>query len=140
MSLPVDLVALAEHLAKREPKKPRQASLRRAVSSAYYALFHRLVEEGTLRLVPNKPAKLRLQAGRAFAHGEMKNVCQLFAKANGPDNLSHLLNTPLENELNSVAAAFVDLQELRHRADYNLMEPFTKLEALEAVSLARAAM
>jgi hypothetical protein len=91
-------------------------------------------------LVPNKPAKLRLQAGRASAHGEMKNVCQLFAKANGPDNLSHLLNTPLENELNSVAAAFVDLQELRHRADYNLMEPFTKLEALEAVSLARAAM
>jgi uncharacterized protein (UPF0332 family) len=40
-----DLLEQALHLAKREKKKPRQASLRRAVSTAYYALFHLLIHE-----------------------------------------------------------------------------------------------
>ncbi len=35
-----DLLALAEELARREPGRPRQVSLRRAISTAYYALFH----------------------------------------------------------------------------------------------------
>jgi hypothetical protein len=38
----------AKHLANREKKKPRQASLRRAVSTGYYALFHLLIHEATL--------------------------------------------------------------------------------------------
>jgi hypothetical protein len=33
-----DLLEQAKHLANREKKRPRQASLRRAVSTAYYAL------------------------------------------------------------------------------------------------------
>ena len=33
--------------AKRKPKRPRQASLRRAVSTSYYALFHLLICEAT---------------------------------------------------------------------------------------------
>ena len=40
MSFPNDLLEQARHLANREPKRPKQASLRRAVSTAYYALFH----------------------------------------------------------------------------------------------------
>jgi uncharacterized protein (UPF0332 family) len=140
VSLAADLIALAEHLANREPKKPKQASLRRSVSSAYYALFHALIHDGVTRLVPNMPDGLRLQAGRAYAHGEMKNTCVQFATAQGPAALGRLLSTPLEPQINSVARAFVDLQELRHRADYNLLEPFAKKEALEAIGLAKHAM
>jgi len=40
MAFPNDLLEQAKHLAIREKKRPRQASLRRAVSTAYYALFH----------------------------------------------------------------------------------------------------
>jgi uncharacterized protein (UPF0332 family) len=40
-----DLLEQALHLANRERKGPRQASLRRAVSTAYYALFHLLISE-----------------------------------------------------------------------------------------------
>ncbi len=42
MPLAQDLLEQARHLANREPKRPKQASLRRAVSRAYYALFHLL--------------------------------------------------------------------------------------------------
>lgn len=47
MSLHTDLLKQATILATREPRRPFQASLRRAASAAYYALFHLLVEEGT---------------------------------------------------------------------------------------------
>ena len=40
-----DLFSQAEKLAKLDVKKPKQANLRRAVSSAYYAVFHYLVHE-----------------------------------------------------------------------------------------------
>jgi hypothetical protein len=59
-----DLIEQAQHLAKREPNRPRQASLRRAVSTAYYALFHMLISDAALKLVPNSPVWLRDQARR----------------------------------------------------------------------------
>ena len=145
MSLHSDLLEQARHLANREPKNPRQASLRRAVSSAYYALFHLLVSEATLRLIPNDPAGLRFQSGRAFDHGNMKNACKSFANQNIVDpnnqnNIIHLIAIPLEPELISVAAAFVDLQEARHRADYNLSLPFERVAVLQKIDLVQQAM
>lgn len=38
-----DLLAQAEALARLDAKKPKQVNLRRAISSAYYAVFHCLV-------------------------------------------------------------------------------------------------
>jgi hypothetical protein len=40
-----DLLEQAHHLVTREEGEPKQASLRRAVSTAYYALFHLLIDE-----------------------------------------------------------------------------------------------
>ena len=48
MRLPEGLLEQAQHLVKREPKRPKQASLRRAVSTAYYGLFHLLISEAIL--------------------------------------------------------------------------------------------
>ena len=50
MSLQQDLLRQARDLATKEPRRPSQASLRRAVSAAYYALFHLLVDEAIGRL------------------------------------------------------------------------------------------
>jgi hypothetical protein len=57
------LLEQAEHLAKRERNRPRQASLRRAVSTAYYALFHLLIHEATQNW---KRAAQRHLLARAF--------------------------------------------------------------------------
>ena len=45
MSLAQDLLDQADHLVNMDGANPKQASLRRAVSTAYYALFHLLVDE-----------------------------------------------------------------------------------------------
>jgi len=47
MAFPDDLLELAQQLADLHPESPHQASLRRAVSTAYYALFHLLISEAT---------------------------------------------------------------------------------------------
>lgn len=44
-----DLLKQADHLATYEGVKPTQAALRRAVSTAYYALFHLLTEDASQR-------------------------------------------------------------------------------------------
>src|SRR5208337_2257920 len=47
MSLHAELLDQAEQLAQLDPRRPKQANLRRAVSSAYYALFHLLAWEAS---------------------------------------------------------------------------------------------
>ena len=51
MSLHENLLVHAEALVTMDRTKPRQANLRRAVSAAYYALFHLLIHEAVLRNV-----------------------------------------------------------------------------------------
>ena len=79
MSLPHDLLEQAQHLAGRERGKPRQASLRRAVSTAYYALFHLLLVEAAQQAVPGAIRTLRPLAARAINHGDLKKVALWFA-------------------------------------------------------------
>ena len=51
-----DLLDQADHLAAVESGRPKQASLRRAVSAAYYALFHLLAGEASERFLgPSSP-------------------------------------------------------------------------------------
>ncbi len=47
MAFPDDLLELAQDLLNLHPESSHQASLRRAVSTAYYALFHLLISEAT---------------------------------------------------------------------------------------------
>jgi uncharacterized protein (UPF0332 family) len=132
------LIEQARHLATRERGKPRQISLRRAISAAYYALFHLLVREGLSRLIPNAPARLRMQACRAFSHKDMKSACQEIAKPSRP--LLPLLVLPLEADLKTVADIFVELQDLRHFADYDLSQSFSRIEVLDIIAKANSAV
>lgn len=150
MTLHHDLLDQAAHLATRETKKPKQASLRRAVSAAYYALFHLLVADGAKRFSPAKPDNLHLLIQRAFTHGDMRNVCKDFAeghkafiknKQSGqpPPATRRLVTLPLDPELFSVVQAFVELQEARHDADYDLDKQWNRLDVLNRVQTARQA-
>ena len=75
-----DLLEQAVRLAKLDAKKPKQANLRRAISSAYYALFHLLVDEACRVQIGalHNQAPFRQVLGRAFAHGVMKEACKSF--------------------------------------------------------------
>ena len=69
-----ELLELAQDIANLHPDHPHQASLRRAVSTAYYALFHLLISEATANW--QRP-ELRAVLGRVFDHGPMKQTEEL---------------------------------------------------------------
>ncbi len=135
MSLHHDLLAQAHVLATREPRRPRQASLRRSVSASYYAVFHLLTDAAARRLVSGDDRDpLRHILRRAFSHASMVETAKQFTS--GAGSVSRPLqpglnNLALQPELQRVAATFRDLQQQRHEADYDLTSTFTRLGTLE---------
>ena len=141
MSLHSELLKQARFLARKEPKKPTQASLRRSVSASYYALFHLLVDEATkLMLSGHGRGPLRDCLARAFHHSAMKQTAVEFTKKSiSPKLASGFNRQPLQQQLTDVASSFVQLQEARHDADYNRALRFTRREALDLADMTEQA-
>ena len=140
-----DLLAQADVLLRLEKRRPKQASLRRAVSAAYYALFHFLIEESTIFVVGASGAAkpLRQLVGRGFSHTAMKSASAEMGKLTPFDLLKPfwpLYGVASSPQLQSVARNFVELQQERHRADYDLSRPFTRAEAEYLIGQARDAL
>jgi uncharacterized protein (UPF0332 family) len=126
-----DLIVTARRLARAGPKKPRQADLRRAISTAYYALFHALAKEAADLLVgagAMRAEKAWVHAYRALEHGFAKNACKEAKNLGFPPGIAVCAND------------FVELQEARHRADYDPAARFSRAEALGWVARAEAAI
>ena len=136
MGFPDDLLGQAEHLAKLDRKRPKQASLRRAISAAYYALFHRLISEASW--LPVKDYQVASCIARAPSHAKMNEVSKLFANGKLPKAFGSVASRfPVKSELKQVAQAFVDLQQARHDADYDLAKNFRRGETLAFVERVR---
>jgi uncharacterized protein (UPF0332 family) len=104
-----DLLQQAKDLLKAEPRRPRQTSLRRAVSASYYALFHEVCRLSADALVGagryGNQAWVRVY--RALQHGPAAKRCKEILKRN------------LHPTANGVSAVFPALQLERHTADYD---------------------
>ena len=152
MSTAGDLLEQARLLAKKERRRPLQASLRRSVSTAYYALSHFLGEESARLLFGSTLADrpFRDFARRAIAHTKLKDVCGEFVK---PTPKAAVLkafwtsatgNDPLQiigdNDFQPIESVLRSLQELRHEADYNFSKTFNRQQALDSYDKAEAAM
>jgi uncharacterized protein (UPF0332 family) len=126
-----ELMQQALLLVAKEPKKPKQASLLRAVSAAYYALFHRLIYEAVANW---SRANLRAALGRAFDHGTMKSASN---RLQNTKQFPFVGEDPrVVRDLRSVARTFAQLQERRHTADYDNSTVWTRTEALAEVKAA----
>ncbi len=116
--------------------------LRRALSSAYYGLFHRLTTAGSMPFtVGGEP--LRFQAARAFSHTAMHKVCDAYIRSPArpfPPGLEGLSPSPPDRRLIGIALAFTRLQESRHVADYDLSAVIKASYVAELVSLAETAL
>ena len=125
------MIETARMLAIAGQRRPRQANLRRAISTAYYALFHVLAKDAADFLVGTRPGRVRnawAQTYRALDHGFAKNACNEAKNLGFPPGLI------------ACAASFVRLQETRHKADYDPDARFTRALALEWVNIAEAAI
>jgi uncharacterized protein (UPF0332 family) len=114
-----DLLDVSQHLTNLEPASPRQACLRRAVSTAYYALFHLLISDATLNWA--RP-ELRSELGRVFGHGRMKSA----SVEKRAELDAHFKKNPLPSQelaifkhLHTVAHTFILVQQKREEADYD---------------------
>ncbi|MDE0281898.1 MAG: hypothetical protein OXN16_12605 [Gammaproteobacteria bacterium] len=136
MSLHAELLKQALHLARKEPKKPTQASLRRSISVAYYALFHHLVDEATKFMLSGSRQNMRDCLARAFSHSNMKQTSKAFSQGTIPTRLNYGFSQGrIAQPLINVADAFVQLQEARHDADYNRAYRVTRREAVDLAEL-----
>src|SRR5277367_519555 len=117
MGLPDELRAASRRFYELEKKT--DATLRRSLSTAYYPLFHLLIESAC----NNWPEPQRSRIARQFDHRRMKEVSENVAKrcAGGTD-------------LFVVAKAFARLQEMRHAADYDLSVTFSPLDVAVELS------
>ena len=115
MAFPDELLRLAERLRDIEP--PDQASLRRAVSTAYYALFHLLIAEATANWA--RP-ELRAVLARSFDHGPMKTASEArVAQINAglKENQAGGEEAAVLARLRNVASVFTQAQQRRNDAD-----------------------
>lgn len=123
------MIITARKLARASPMKPRQAELRRSVSTAYYALFHALAENAADLLVgvgQGRGNEAWVHVYRALDHGFAKSVCRELRK--------------LPPAVTGCADEFIELQEIRHKADYDPGARFTRAEALDWVNRSEAAI
>jgi len=118
--VPQDLLALARQTVDRNISNPIEGELRRAISTAYYAVFHLLIHESVYGI--GIDGHLHTRTARAFQHGIMKKVCDLFSPSN-PDRKTKEFTTAsgirIPVPLRKVAMAFVELYEAREEADYD---------------------
>ena len=113
---PDDLIEIARHLTAEsvagDRGRPRQAWLRRAVSAAYYALFHAMARSCADMVAGATPASRShaawRQVYRALEHSHARNQCK---------NKAVMEKFP--EEIQSFGQTFIEMQEQRHAADYD---------------------
>ena len=106
--------------------RPSQSSLRRALSTAYYAMFHALAQNGADMLVGAGP-DLRASPSwqnvyRSLEHARAR---QIF--------LNSTVMAHFPPAIQEFGDTFVEMQGNRHDADYNPHKRFTKSSVVSAV-------
>lgn len=120
------LLETAHALARRQVTgRPRQSDLKRAISTAYYALFHALAlmcaDILATQAGRGKPAWR--QVYRALDHRHVKN-----------QSMKKAVLTQFPPALQRFAKWFVYMQRLRHRADYDPVTGFMRSEVSRHVT------
>ena len=112
------------------PGRPRQAMLKRAVSTTYYAMFHALCASNADALVGTTPSMhdhaLWVQTYRALDHRPAKDRLASYRIYGGAP------------EIRDFASAFGNLQEHRLDADYNPGSVFTRSQVVRLINRAEA--
>ena len=125
VNLAVNLLSTARRMIR---SKSSQAELRRSVSTSYYAVFHALAKIAADSLVGSKKSlrsnKAWVEVYRGLSHGPCKASCKDAHKIAFPSTI------------HDFAENFVQLQEARHRADYDPTFSVNQSEALFYYSLA----
>lgn len=136
---PQPLIAQANTWADRDGTAAavRMADLRRAVSNAYYALFHTTSICTAEWLIPKATQDERLALVRRFSHKSFRSVYERIDRPKSNKSSPHLqpmLDALHENaDIVVLAQAYVDLCDARNKADYDHTADLTRQEVLTLI-------
>ena len=127
---PSELIEAARVLAESGPGVVTQARLRRAVSTAYYAVFHCLAATAADLFIGQQRTPAWHRVYRAVEHGRARSACQ-----------QGQTMPEYPAEIRKFAEEFVTLQKARQQADYALdMNAYRKSEVLGYIASAELAI
>lgn len=122
---------------------PRQTDLRRAISTAYYALFHTILISAADEFAgqANRQTSRYEIIYRGINHKKIRDLSDDIIKQNLPTKyVKYEPQGGFGVDLIATATAFVELQEKRHLADYDPLFGVKIVDAALAVASARAAV
>jgi uncharacterized protein (UPF0332 family) len=140
---PDHLFEQAEMLVSPSAGRPRQVDVRRAISAAYYAIFHAAITAAADQFigVTNRDQSRYGLAYRSVNHTWLRDLCREIQKSTPSSKFkSHAPAAGFDPNITSFAAAVVELQEKRHSADYDVMIRMNRSDAALAIAEARAAL
>ena len=134
---PLELIVLARALVNGvitgDPYSSTQTELRRAVSCAYYAMFHTLAASNANTLVGDSPTDQQRwawqQTYRAADHRPTRNK---LSRAS--------LGNRFPGAIRRFGAVFADIQRERHYADYDPHSEFYATDVTELIDKADTAI
>lgn len=107
-------------LAGQGSGRPTVARYRRAISTAYYAVFHLLVAEAVTQTI-SKGVRMKLgqACGRSVTHGHLTKVSK-WIQGSPPDHLKPVVQAHvIPPGLKKIAVAVAELRQAREQADYD---------------------
>jgi len=140
---PNELLAVARLLTDETSGAPSDAQLRRSVSTAYYAVFNKILREAADRFVgPNQSSKAAYRlVYRNFEHGRVKEVCiRLCASRLSEQMKRELGRDSVSREMRDFASSFPFLQAARQHADYDPSFVILLVDAADQIAAAQTAI
>ena len=124
-------------------RKPRQVNLRRAISAAYYAVFHQILIATADEFVgkaSRNDARHSL-VYRSIDHGTIRRLCDEASRPSPtPRYRKFLSEHGFEVNIRNFANIFLRLQTQRHEADYDPSQQFSTVDVLFSIHLAESAI
>lgn len=141
---PEHLFEQAERLvARRGRGPPRQVDIRRAISAAYYGLFHSIVTAAADQVVgvTNRARSRYGLVCRSVDHKWLRELCREVQKPTLSNKYKpYEPRNGFGPNIIAFAAVAVALQEKRHEADYDPMIRVNRSDATLAIRTAGAAL
>ena len=141
---PIHLFEQADRLVAPPPAgPPRQVDLRRAISSSYDAIFHLTLTALADEFVgaAHRGSSRHALVHRGVDHRAIKDVCSVILQGKPPAKYGPYVPTDgFGRGMMAFASAFIDVQEKRHRADYDVAARHRTLDARLAITTGRSAM
>lgn len=131
--------------------RPGYTAHRRAVSTAYYAVFHAITGRVAETVFPTTEEAFRRRVRRWIGHGDIRSVATWVSRLEGtaggdaPAHIQNLLapvggNVLIDADTVTIADGFLELNDKREQADYDHDAVFTRPDTLGHIGLARRAV